>query len=432
MDTIKRWFQRRIDAALFPSVHALPLPLITRWQERRLRILIKQVGKYVPLYQDLLRKSGLTVDDILSLDDLRKLPLLDKASFIGRPVEEYINSSRGIPSLWRTTSGTSGHPFSIAPNNTFANPYSYEFCLYRFLWKHGRPTRDLGQLRIARIKIRSSQRENRLFISVRDYLTDTKRVVAELAEFQPDILESYSSILLDLARWMAREGRVVEFRPVYIVSFGEMLTPAARALVSRVFSTEVFDRYGTEEVGTIAVECSAHDGMHVNSESIIVEIIDDEGRRVPRGSYGRIIVTDLFNFNMPFIRYDTGDRGVLLTSPCSCGLQTPRIRIEGRYSAYLEFENQLIHHLEFDGALDAFANHIEQYQVVKTAADALEIRVVPAPAFTEDSRLRAKDSVMKLTGQGVSVTVVTVTQIEPTEQGKSRIVIDLTAQHHSA
>jgi phenylacetate-CoA ligase len=231
---------------------------------------------------------------------------------------------------------------------------------------------------------------------------------------------------------MAREGRVVEFRPVYIVSFGEMLTPAARALVSRVFSTEVFDRYGTEEVGTIAVECSAHDGMHVNSESVIVEIIDDEGRRVPRGSYGRIIVTDLFNFNMPFIRYDTGDRGVLLTSPCSCGLQTPRIRIEGRYSAYLEFENQRIHHLEFDGALDAFANHIEQYQVVKTAADALEIRVVPAPAFTEDSRLRAKDSVMKLTGQGVSVTVVTVTQIEPTEQGKSRIVIDLTAQHHSA
>lgn len=428
MDMIRRWFQRRIDSALFPSVHALPLSLIIRWQERRLRILIKQVGRYVPLYQDLLRKSGLTVDDILSLDDLRKLPLLDKASFMGKPIEEYVNSSRGIPLLWRTTSGTSGRPFSIAPNSTFANPYSYEFCLYRFLWKHGRPTRNLSQLRIARIKIRSSQRENRLFISVRDYLTDTKRVVAELAEFQPDILESYSSILLDLARWMVREGRVAEFKPTYIVSFGEMLTPAARTLVTRVFSAEIFDRYGAEEVGSIAVECSAHDGMHVNSESVIVEIVDDEGRPVPHGSRGRIIVTDLFNFNMPFIRYDTGDRGVLLTSPCPCGLQTPRIRIEGRYSAYLEFGAQRIHHLEFDGALDAFANHIEQYQVVKIAEDALEIRIVPAPAFTEASRLRAKDSVTKLTGPNVSVGVVTVIQIEPTEHGKSQIVLDLTVK----
>ncbi len=427
MIAIKQWFQRRINAALFPVIHALSLPMITRWQEGRLQILIKHAGKHIPLYQELLKQEGIAPDEIASLSDLQKLPFLSKVSFLHRPVEDYIDSSRWAPSYWRTTSGTSGRPFSVLPNSTFANPYSYEFCLYRFLWRHGRPTRDLSTLRIARIKIRSKQqRENRLFISVRDYLTDPERVIAELAEFQPDILESYSSILLDLARQISRDGRAVKFMPTYLVSFGEKLTPAARTLISRVFSAEVFDRYGTEEVGTISVECTAHEGMHVNSESVIVEIVDDERLPVPHGSYGKVVVTDLFNFNMPFIRYDTGDYGALFLSRCSCGLQTPRIRIEGRHSAYLEFGSQRVHHLEFDGALDAFANHVEQYQIVKVAENALEVRVVPAPAFTEISSQRIKDNVSKILEPDVLISIVSITHLEPTESGKSKIVLDLT------
>lgn len=415
-------------AARFITMHARAPRAIVRWQERRLRMLVVNAARHIPMYRSLLDESGTMATDIVSLGDLVKLPLMSKSSFLGRPVEEYINGSRSIRSGWRATSGTSGRPFSVLSSDAVTNPYFHEFCSYRFLWRYGRPTRDLRELRVARIKIRSRQRRNRMFISVRDYLTSPEEVIAELAAFKPDIIESYSSILLDIARWSVQRGRPLGFVPTHIVSFGEMLTPAARSLITRVFSAEIFDRYATEETGTIAVECPRHTGMHINSESVIVEIVDANGRILPEGASGRVVVTDLFNLNMPFIRYDTGDCGTLYSYPaCPCGLRTPRLTIEGRYSSYLRFGTRRIHHLEFDGALDAFVNHIEQYQVVKVSENALEVRIIPAAAFAEGSRRRVLDNVSRLVGEDLLVSVVLVTRLEPTERGKSRIILDLTA-----
>src|SRR6185503_16423776 len=172
----------------------------------------------------------------------------------------------------------------------------------------------------------------------------------------------------------------------YIVTVGEMLSPAARRFLQEQFCGRVYDRYGAEEVGAVAVECSEHNGMHINVESVIVEVVDAQGLPVADGQKGKIIITDLLNFNMPFIRYDTRDTGIVRHDPCPCGLEVPRIWIEGRYSAFLTFDGRAINHLEFDAALDGFMNVIVQYQVAKIADRRVEIRIVPGPSFNSSSK----------------------------------------------
>src|SRR5690606_7341950 len=124
-------------------------------------------------------------------------------------------------------------------------------------------------------------------------------------------------------------------KPTAIITTAEVLSESDRAVIERVFGCKVFNEYGCGEVGTIAHECK-FGNLHVNSENVIVEIVDDHGEGVAIGEVGEIVVTDLVNYSMPLIRYKIKDFGAFGSDCCECGVGLPIIKeIFGREYDYL-------------------------------------------------------------------------------------------------
>lgn len=423
-----RTIRDRLWFARFSVLHARARARQEAWQQRHLMRLISRAYETVPFWKTHLDAAGVDPARV-TLTDLSRIPPTSKQTFLGRRVEEYIDRTRPAQSIWYVTSGTSGTPFRFLMGDNALDARTIDFASLRFLWWLGRSPAQLATTRLARVKIRAPENPYRLFVPVSSYLSDPVTVLERIRDFRPEVLSAYPSILIDMADAMGR-GRPGITVP-YVLSFGEMLEPSVRARISAAFSAEVYDRYGLEEVGVVGLECAAHDGFHVNTESVIVEIVDATSRPLPEGVEGRVVVTDLFNANMPFIRYDSGDVGTLHGQPCACGLRSPRIRIRGRYTAFLQFASRRIHHLEFDGAMDGFMNDVYQYQIAKVADESLLVRVVPGPSFGAPVIAQIERNLHALAGGEVRVRVELVRRIPITESGKSRIVVDESHRHGS-
>ncbi len=420
-----RDLRSRFWFALFCTVHRLPLSVQVRWQSYYLRRLVTHHATHVSLYRTLLREKGVSPSDVRSCGDLDTLPVTRKQTFIGKLVESYTDSSHPTRGFWYVTSGTSGVPFRFLMSEHNIIEKFVDFASLRFLWWRGIGVRSLSTLNIARIKIRAPESEHRLFVPVEDYLTNPRRALECLHTFAPDVLAAYPSILLDMVGVLLSNPSLKKPLPRFVLSFGEMLAPSVRKRIETVLGCEVYDRYGLEEIGVIGVECAMHKGFHINTESVILEVVDEHHKPVAHGTEGTILATDLFNFGMPFIRYETGDRGILMLESCECGLSSPRVMIRGRYSAFLSFPHRRIHHLEFDGAMDGFMNNVLQYQVAKINNQNVVVRVVPGPGFSISISSQIVTQLKKLVGGSVRITVEVSDAPPLTQKGKSRIVVDL-------
>ena len=161
-------------------------------------------------------------------------------------------------------------------------------------------------------------------------------VAAQLVAFAPDAVYGLPSTLREAGAIL--QGGGARFRIPLIFTSGELLHAGARAAISRAFQGRVFDIYGSSETKEIAWECPAG-GMHVNADVLRVEILDEDGRPLPEGAEGQIVVTSLVNHAMPLLRYRMGDRGSLLPGRCECGLAFPLLGVvTGREADMLELQ----------------------------------------------------------------------------------------------
>jgi len=156
---------------------------------------------------------------------------------------------------------------------------------------------------------------------------------------------------------------------------GAAVEPDARAAIKRAFGAVCVDLYSSKEAGHIAHACPSSEGLHVNGESVLVEIVDEEGVPAPAGVLGRVIVTPFFNAAQPLIRYDQGDVATLSPS-CSCGRPLPRLeKLIGR-SVALFFHP--------DGRIrTAYLGHhrhllrCHAWQIAQVGPTRFEVRYVP-------------------------------------------------------
>jgi len=419
-----RQIRKKIGFARFLYLHRRNLSTIEGWQAARLRELTQHAKRNIPLYGELFSSVAFDPDTIKSLADVSRIPVTEKGVFLERLAEEYTDNSRSTHAVWKKTSGTAGKPLSVLVSDALLNPYYADFVCFRFLLGSFISFRPFRKARIAHINIRAPRRKNQLFITISDLLSDPDKAIRRIAKYKPNVVASYASILLELAKKVSENPDLLPEKPRYVASFGEMLTPSMRRFIESALECEVYDRYGGGEIGAVALECHRHDGMHVHCESAIVEIVDGDGNALPSGEYGRVIITDLLNYNMPFIRYEIGDRGMLVRDKCACGLETPRLWLEGRYSAFLTFGGRNIHHLEFDGALDGLMNVITQYQIAKLAQDHLKVRVVPGPLFDASSISIIEEKILQIVGPRMRVSVESVPSVPRTPRGKSLIISD--------
>ena len=206
--------------------------------------------------------------------------------------------------------------------------------------------------------------------------------IAEIQTMRPKMLFGYPSAFAHIARHAQDHDIRLDnlgIKVAFVTS--ERLYDHQRQLIQSVFGCPVANGYGGRDAGFIAHQCPAG-SMHLTYEDIIVEIIDPEGRVLQPGESGEIVVTHLATKDFPFIRYRTGDIGVLDDQPCSCGRTLPLLKsIEGRSTDFLVAKNGTVMHGLSLIYLVRDLPGVRQFKIVQESLDLTRIQLVTDANF---------------------------------------------------
>jgi len=210
--------------------------------------------------------------------------------------------------------------------------------------------------------------------------TDVETQLRWLQKVDPHILLTYPANLDALLTHMRHEGvTLARLREVRTVS--GTVTAALRERCRQVLGVPLTDLYSAQEVGVIALQCPDSGLLHVQSEHVLVEVLDEQGQPCREGEIGQVVVTDLHNFAMPLIRYALRDWAEVGPA-CSCGRGLPTLRrVVGRTRnmAMSPEGKPFWPVLDTKQILNAIP-HLRQYQFEQTAENAITARLVCAPA----------------------------------------------------
>jgi len=307
-------------------------------QRRQLRELLLYSCRHVPFYRQGLQVEFARLSDEFSLREYSRLPLLTRADIqqhFRDLCSDALPRDHGAASAG-TTSGSTGEPIRFLSTlvSTF---FWHAFTLREHLW-HKRDFRaDMVAIRVEK----ESSVEKNWFGEVGAGIFRTGRCVvipahwtfdrqlARILEEKPAYLLGYANNLLGVLQ-LADQRRVELPWLREVRSFGEAVSPELRAYVRDRWKVPFSDVYSARETGYIALQCPDHEAYHIQSESAIVEVVDDGGNHCAPGEIGCVVVTPLHNFGMPLIRYDIGDYAEV-GGPCACGRGLPVLtRIQGR------------------------------------------------------------------------------------------------------
>jgi phenylacetate-CoA ligase len=242
----------------------------------------------------------------------------------------------------------------------------------------------------------------------------------QLNQNPPRLVIAYAISIYELVQFAEREGISIRPQAAIMTSAGT-LHPFMREKIETAFRCKVFNRYGSREVGDIACECEAHAGLHVFPSGNYVEIVDDQGHAVPNGEEGNILVTNLYNYAMPLIRYYIGDRGVLSRSDrCACGRQGQILeKISGRnVEMFRKRDGTLVDGLFFNHFL-YYKEWVQKFQVVQKDYERVVFKIQKTTADYEEwelEEIRQKTRVVM--GGDCEVTFEFVDDIPPSRSGK--------------
>jgi len=252
--------------------------------------------------------------------------------------------------------------------------------------------------------------------------------VARIREVRPRMLFGYPSSISLIAQHAAKRGIALNdlgIRVAFVTS--ERLYDHQRATISGIFGCPVANGYGGRDAGFLAHECP-EGGMHITAEDVILEIVDGEGCVLPPGSSGEIVVTHLATSELPFIRYRTGDVGVLDDRRCPCGRGLPLLKeVQGRSTDFVvAADGTVMHGLALIYVLRELPG-IASFKIIQHTRSQLEVQVVPTAAFSDATETVIREGLGKRLGSSVEIKVHRVSEIAPEKSGKFRYVVSKVA-----
>jgi phenylacetate-CoA ligase len=218
-----------------------------------------------------------------------------------------------------------------------------------------------------------------------DMRNNVEQQVQWLQQIRPRYLLTYPSLLHELANYVLASGRIgLWFDKV--MTTGEPLSTEVRVKTQKAFGAAIFDRYGAQEVGHIAAECPSCRQYHIAAESVLIEVLDDDGTLTKPGHIGRVIATSFYNYAMPFIRYDIGDLAEVSWSN-TCLRRLPSLtRILGPMRNVFTKPDGSRVLPELDVAkLRQFLDFVD-VQVVQRSPEEIELRYIPAEPNREPDK----------------------------------------------
>lgn len=403
---------------------------LERLQQERLGHLLRQVAETVPFYRDRLRDLGLTPADFSSPGVLARLPIVDKA-LIRRNAAAW--QAIGATALTRhSTSGSSGEPlqfllgrqrisFDIAAKWRATRWWDVDIGDRELvLWGAAQETAAQDRLRALRDRMLRSR-----LVPARDLRPERLDAILEqIRAFRPKMLFGYPSALSRLAFHARKQGRRMDdvgIRVAFCTS--EVLRPEWREAIGAVFGCGVSNEYGARDAGFIARECPLG-GLHITAEEVIVEVVDANGQPLPPGIEGDLLVTNLAGPEFPFIRYRTGDRGVISARPCPCGRGLPLLaQLSGRANdGLLATNGSWVHGSAINYTLRELPA-LEAYRIVQSTPTRLDVELAAGQPLPPEATARLRTQIQSLLGAEVEVEIRQVDAIQPEANGKFRHIV---------
>ena len=379
-----------------------------RLQKKRFQYMVNWAREnspyYAKLYKDLKEDFKLTDLPVVNKRELmenwndwitdRDLTLSEVEKFM----ENKDNIGRKIKKKYMvfTTSGSTGNPLVALCDSTTNNvmggisacrSYAREEDLKAFM-KKGKKSMAvfanegfyLGNSSIRSRLLKMPWKKSQMGIS--SALYPIEKIVKQLNEFQPAMLGAYPSnmeLLID----EAKEGRL-NISPVIIMTGGEYLSDSLRERLAETFGCYVQTSYSCTEGGTVACECRQKH-FHINDDWLIVEPVDANGNPVPDGVRSeKVLLTNLYNFTQPYIRYEVTDRIIMHHDKCPCGNPSPWIQLEGRMDDVTTFTE--------DGK-EVKVAPLSIYAILKEVHELRRFQVLVYPENKVELRLEVRDGV---------------------------------------
>jgi phenylacetate-CoA ligase len=422
-------------------------------QEKRFKNLLKHVLKKSKFYKEYYEQHGITIDkaDEITLGDLppinKKIMMEHYDDFVCDPalkredLEKFISDPSNRGKKYKNsyqvihTSGSSG---TIG------------------LFVYGANDWDMLQAmvltRVSKTKISLFKKTKLAFIGATDghyagislvqgaprlfidllllsINSPFQEICQKVNEFRPDALSGYSSGVNLLAGEQIKGS--ININPKRIICSADPLTAKMKETIKKAFGIEPTNFYGASESIGLAAECDTGQGFHLFDDWHCFEIVDRNLKPVKLGEPGRLLMTNLYNYTQPLIRYQLDDEIILDDKPCLCGSSFPIIKnIAGRQEEFLWFErpDRTREYIHPSVIVEFFVPGLEKLQIIQTQKNKLLMKVIVHG--NEEDILSAIRKRMKeiLTGKGleniVSFEVETVQEIKNDPgTGKFKLII---------
>lgn len=398
-------FRRPLVLELFSLIKHDRFDIVKGNQSVRLVSLIDYAYNNIPYYKKLFDDLGLSPSDIKTIKDLEKLPILTKDIIknnaeLFKPVTGYSKAS-----VAGSTGGSTGKPLKYALSNEC---YSLsQALLYKGWGKAGYELGDkvaiiaggslVGKERSAKAKFQDFLMNFRRFSSYGMDQELLEKYSKEITKFNPKFLRGYVTSIVTLAEYFEKRPaeNVLKLRAIFTTA--EMLSDKQREKIESVFGVKVFNTYGLNDGGISAYECHLHDGFHIDEERAILECVDENGRNVS-GTEGKLLATALHNTDTVFIRYDTGDLGVVSDRKCKCG-DTRKLlsSLQGRKTDSLTVNGKIIGSPVLTvlmGKVD-----VELYQIVQESENTLKLIIKKGTSYSLKDEEFITNSLMSHLGE---------------------------------
>ncbi len=403
-----------------------PVEKLEAERDRLLRGTVAVAYRDVPLYRDLFDAAGVAPADIRGVADLPLLPVVTK-DMIREAWPDRCTRKVSGPVEHQATSGSTGHPFhSVIDADSQARARALMFL--RAMMSGYRPGDSVLQTGSSAERGGLKSLKDRLlgvhYVPTFD-MTDPvlDRCLDEMERHRIPYLMGTAQTIFLIARRAAAVGRTLPLKGA--VSWGSLLLPEHRRAIADAFGCRVIDTYGVSEGMQIAAQCGQdHGEYHQFALHVVAEICED-GRPVPPGGTGDVLLTRLNPGAMPFIRYRVGDRAVASTrTSCPCGRSLPLMAaIEGRTSDLVVTPggNRLAIH--FFSSLIGHLAGVESFQVVQDAVDRLHVKLAVSGAADPDLPERIAALIREKGDPALQITTEIVDGIPLEKSGKQKYIV---------
>jgi phenylacetate-CoA ligase len=402
-----------------------------------LRRVLRHADRHTAFYKQRFAELGLVPGDITTIEDLGKLPLLERAQAVAS-LDERTADTPPV-AVVKGSSGTTGVPM-VVKYNAESRHWRDATRWRGYGWAGYRPgdkalhywgVLAVGPGRFGKLKAdldHALRRDHYIDCGLR---TDERMtaVVEEIRRLRPTVILAYASAIADLARYINRTG-ARSWDTIPVICGAERLWPADRAAMIDAFGPAVFETYGCREFMLMGSECEYHDGLHESMENLVVEIVVREPggtvRAARPGEEGEVVVTDLHNLACPLIRYVTGDLAIAREDvPCACGRTLRRFGpVEGRVVETLRDANGApVNGLVFSILFVSLTDKVRQFQAVQRADRHIVVKVVPFGATIHPEVERLSREFLAKYLPGVPFSIDVVPDIPLTAAGKRRLVV---------